>query len=397
MRRVSEQLSRVGGGIWNALRALVEFVLGLRFSPPGARIAGVNDGVRGSQSWRTREDGKVIEEQSFYEQQNEEWHRRKIITVEASAAGMRNQLEAELHITENEKAKIDVRLEEAEHEFREAEQEWKNDLEVYGFNALSLGFLAQRTIFFLIEVPVNFMAFSMKGDGSLFSLAAVLGLSLTVLVAADTIGRRFKMPGARSKVFAGVYLTLLTALVSFVSVFRLDAFQELASRHASLAGTSNWSVAGFYWALQMAFIVFIVERSYSLSQSLEESRKAHLKYARSRYKHALDDLTKLRARATYLERRLEVLRSQLKSLAELTVFRVRQLKSHCVEIRSIYRRHVVARRQEKSTLPPSWLEGDSTGSPQAFLPKDLAPNGNGRNGEHTTANKWGSSEREKVV
>lgn len=359
MRKAKRQGSRAAG-VSRPQRAFADSINGVRYTPLWARYVGGKDGRSGMPCWREGPGGEVMEQRSFYEDQNNEWHRRKIGAVEAETAAERNRLETTKRILERALAPILARLPAAEKEYEEAAADWQRDLEKYGFNAWTRGLVVLLAVFFLVEIPLNAMAFSLAGDGRLLSFSAVLGLSMTVPFAAHTIGKRFKTPGAHSKLFASAFLALLVLLLTCVAVFRLEAFRELAGSHASLANTSTSAVAAFYLALQLTFSVFAIEKSFSLTNPMDEAEKAHLKFARARHKHADRDLTRLRRAAARIEQSIEGIEGALKGSEEQRAIEVAQIDSHRLEVRSVYRRNVALKRQVKATIPPSWVEWPTT-------------------------------------
>ena len=170
---------------------------------------------------------------------------------------------------------------------------------------------------------------------------------------------------------------MLLLLLGCVAVFRLEAFRELASSHAALAGMHEWAVPVFYLALQGAFTCFVIERSYSLANTLDEEQRAHYKFTRARRRHAVKDLTKIREVVLRSEQALERVAGALKGGDEQAALQVAQIESHRLSVRSVYRRTVALKRMDKSTIPPSWLEEPATNHARITERSDYGVNGNG--------------------
>ena len=376
MRKEKRQNGRAGG-MPSPAGSVGNFISGLWFTLLGAWLAGRRGGKSGMPTHRQSEDGEVVEQKSFYEEQNNEWHRRKRRAVEGWAAIERNSLETTKRVIELTLAPLVARLPLAERELKDADTEWREYFQKYGFSAWTVGLIAQQVGFFIIEIPLNTMAFSTKGDGRLLSFSAVIGLSMTVPFAAHTIGKRFKKKGLHSKIFASVFLALLFLLLGCVAVFRLEAFRQLANSHAALAGMHDWAVPVFYLALQAAFACFIIERSYSLANTLDEEQRAHYKFTRVRRRHALKDLTKIRQVVLRLEQALERLAGALKRLDEQSDLKVAQIESHRLSVQSVYRHNVALKRKDKGSIPPSWLEEPTANRARVTERGDYGVNGNG--------------------
>ena len=335
---------------------LTNFFVNLRYTIFGGWLLGLLDGLQG-QPTSHQHDGKIREEQAFYEKQASEHFYQKMLRVEASATDGRHRLEAIKQLAQKTKADCDELSADKKQEIDDAARALQESLEKYGFSAWSVASIAQLIGLFIFELPLNYLAFAAQGDAPAFTASAVLAVSVIIPAGAHLAGERLKQEGLGAKLTGVLSLLLLVGLIVCIAVFRMQAFQELALSNAEIARLNSGFVTGFYLIVQLLFVLVAVQKSHSHSKTVEKVEAIKLKIDKRRYRHARADFEKLTSRRSRAEQ--EVLRVGVEQsrLEAQKLLRLNSLASALTQLIEVYRRSNFRWRKAKGDpAPPSWLQ-----------------------------------------
>ncbi len=327
----------------------------LRYSIVGAWAIGLLDSLRGHPTSH-QQDGKPLEEQAFYEKQISEYFYRLMLQVEEWAAVSWHRLEATKQLAVKAKKDCEELFYARKKEHEKAAEALRESVEKYGYSAWSWRSVALLVGLFIFEMPLNYLAFSAQGDAPLFTLAAVLAVSVIIPAASHLAGERLKQEEVSAKLTGFLSLLLLLGLITCIAVFRMRAFEEIALR-SEIADLNSYVVTGFYLIIQTLFVLVATQQSHAHSRQFDKVEAIKLKVDKERYNHARADYEKLLFSRSRAEQALLNVAQEQALVADLKAQRLDSLTSRLVELTEIYRRTNVRWRKSKTAPPPpSWLE-----------------------------------------
>src|ERR1041384_7570609 len=130
MRSTSIQRKDIGSN------SLTSFFVNLRYTIFGGWLLGLLDGLQGRPTSH-QQDGKIQEEQAFYEKQATEHFYQKMLWIEAWATDGRHRLEAIKQLAQKSKADCDELFVDKKQQRDDAARVLQESLEKYGYSAWS--------------------------------------------------------------------------------------------------------------------------------------------------------------------------------------------------------------------------------------------------------------------